>query len=106
MPQKLTPHTAEWLDAFQMLNPVQAELTKRFIKRAGHSYVCTTCGDTPMGDYLVQMIPYITLRLCQPCLDIYARTYGASLAHVNGDRHANGDARPQAHQDNAAGTAE
>lgn len=92
MPRKLKPHTPAWFAAFQRINPLQTDLTRNLIKRAGHDNVCSTCGAEPQGDYLVLMIPYITLRLCQPCLEIYARTYGTQLAAAD-DNDASAAAR-------------
>lgn len=82
LPQKLKPHSQEWFDAYFTISPVQAELTRNLINRAGHDFICTTCGDPPLGDYFVEMTPYVTLRLCDSCLEIYVRTYGPQLIPV------------------------
>jgi hypothetical protein len=77
LPHKLQPHSQEWFDRFKRINPLQAELTSRLVERAGHGDICTTCGgDLPNADFLLQ---YITLRLCNPCQEIYSRTYGEKL---------------------------
>lgn len=82
LPQKLKPHSAEWFAALRKLNPLQADLAESLIKRKGHKNICTACGDAPHGDFMVDIIPYITLRLCRPCWEVYGRAYGDKLVSL------------------------
>jgi hypothetical protein len=65
----LRPHTPEWFEALEVWNPVQAELTRKYIQDAGNPDICSVCGDDPASDYRLEEAyrppsGVDTLRLC------------------------------------------
>lgn len=66
------PHTEAWFTALELRNPRQAAMTRRAIKMAGRSDVCSICGDDHAADALlvedgVPEYASLTLRLCVDC---------------------------------------
>jgi hypothetical protein len=71
----LRPHTPEWFAALEVWDPIQAATTRAAIEAAGHSDVCSICGDISANDYRAEEgarppSGVDTLRLCDDCLEI------------------------------------
>lgn len=70
----MTPHTPEWFTATTRTNPDIAEAAHRNILYAGHTNVCSICGDRPEGDF-VYMGGSLFLRLCASCKQLCDEAY-------------------------------
>ena len=72
-PALLRPHTAEWFGSLRDWDPKQAAMTQAAIQAAGSLDVCSVCGDDPVCDYALVIMPAAgpgTLRLCDDCFRI------------------------------------
>ena len=77
----LKPHTPEWFQALESVNPMQATQTRQLIASAGRDDICTTCGDEVSAEYRIAgeeaaQSPVSTLRLCGDCVKIRSDLYG------------------------------
>ena len=72
-------HTPEWFDALRRLDPEQAAMTAQIIKLAGHSDVCSICGEPRSKPYIMVAEPALPIRLCDDCLRIQKEMHGASF---------------------------
>jgi hypothetical protein len=64
----LKPHTPEWFDALENLNPFQAAMTRRVVSLAGNDNACSICGDAQAAAFAVANVPPpASLRLCDDC---------------------------------------
>jgi hypothetical protein len=84
MPNFLKPHSPEWFEALEKINPAQAAQTKQLISLAGRNDVCSVCGDEESFDYKLaseQITSGVvsTLRLCEDCLKIRKNMYGENF---------------------------
>ena len=71
----LIPHSEEWFEGLTLWNPAQAQMARVVIDAAGHTDVCTVCGDEPVNDYRLEKPGRPTggpdtLRLCEYCARI------------------------------------
>lgn len=65
----MVPHTPAWFSITSHLNPDIANSARRNIQHAGHTNICSICGDNPEGDFLF-MSGTLVLRLCPGCKEI------------------------------------
>lgn len=65
----IQPHSDEWFEALNKINPQQAAHTKQIISVAGSADVCGICGDNPARDYEVVGAP-LAARWCDDCVKI------------------------------------
>ncbi|OJV40263.1 MAG: hypothetical protein BGO25_03720 [Acidobacteriales bacterium 59-55] len=71
----LIPHSAEWFDALEVWDPIQAAMTRAAIETFESADICSVCGDEPAQDYYLPK-PFRpgggvdSLRLCEDCLGI------------------------------------
>jgi hypothetical protein len=71
----LVPHSPEWFEAMQLWDPVKAAQTRYIVDDAGHTEVCSICGDDPAKDHRLEK-PFRpaggpdTLKLCEDCVEI------------------------------------
>jgi hypothetical protein len=64
----IKPHTPEWFEALENLNPYQAAMTRRVIALAGNDNACSICGDSEAKAFAVANVPPpASLRLCDDC---------------------------------------
>lgn len=75
----IEPHTPEWFEALQKINPGQASMTESIISAAGRSDVCSICGDLDSHAYRMIGEPGLTLRLCDNCMQLQKNMYGSSF---------------------------
>lgn len=78
------PHSPEWFDALESVNPQQANATRQILTAAGRSDVCSVCGDAPAKDYKVKGVQLgsgvdATIRLCKDCRSIRSNMHGESF---------------------------
>lgn len=84
----VSPHSEEWFETFEKVNPLQANRTRSLLKRAGHGNICSTCGDPPVGNFQLLNGLMVVLKLCPACREIYSRKYGAGLTKVGENENA------------------
>ena len=77
----IVPHTREWFASVKKHNPTQALHTRKVLKLAGNSEVCSVCGAEPEGDFRLGTAPEWTMRLCHVCHDLH-RMYGLKLREL------------------------
>lgn len=75
------PHSENWFEALECVNPQQAEITRRVISLTGDSDVCSICGDAAVSDYEVVGVSFAadmpaTIRLCSDCKSIRQKMHG------------------------------
>jgi len=83
----LTPHSKEWFDALNRINPEQAAATKKIISLARSAEVCGVCGDDPAHDYEVVGVAFAawipaTIRLCGDCKSIREDIHGEQFISI------------------------
>lgn len=83
------PHSADWFDALESVNPQQAEMSRQVVTASGSSDVCSVCGDRPTKDYKVVGVKLgdgtdATIRLCNDCRNIRSQMHGESFSEVGG----------------------
>lgn len=77
----LKPHSKEWFDQLEKLNPAQAAQTKQIINLAGTEDICSICGDEESKDYKLESSEIApgavsSLRLCNDCVQIRNNMHG------------------------------
>jgi hypothetical protein len=72
----IKPHTREWFEALEKLNPQQAAMTRAAIKVAGRNDVCSFCGDVGSMEYRIVGAKLETARLCDDCIKMRAVMHG------------------------------
>lgn len=64
----LKPHTPEWFEALESLNPYQAAMTRRVLTLAGNDNACSICGCGKAAAFAVANVPPpASIRLCDDC---------------------------------------
>ncbi len=85
MPYYFKPHTPEWFEALEAVDPIKATVTKIVVQSLGRLNVCSVCGEDPAQDYEMidkhmQKNAVATIRLCDDCLKIKLKVHREKLS--------------------------
>ncbi len=76
----LKPHSPEWFEELQKVDPHQATMTRRLMSFAGREDICSTCGEEDAPAYVILSAQFPgTIRLCTGCVRIREKFYGESF---------------------------
>lgn len=78
MEKFIRPHTPEWFEALNAVDPARAQAVQELIDLAGSVDVCSYCGDDPARDYYWTDQERRTIRLCRDCFKL-GRQEGENL---------------------------